>query len=84
MIDGLIDRYINRDIYIQFHLLDVCVSFSVVSNPATIWTRALQAFLSMGFSRQEYWSGFPVPPAGNLSHPGIKPESPTVQADSYH
>ena len=38
--------------------------------------------LSMGFSRQEYWSGLPCPPPGDLPKPGIKPRSPTLQADS--
>ena len=36
----------------------------------------------MGFSRQEYWSGLPSPPPGDLPNPGIKPRSPTLQADS--
>ena len=36
----------------------------------------------MGFSRQEYWSGLPFPSPGNLPSPGIKPRSPTLQADS--
>ena len=39
----------------------------------TSWTVVRQAPLSMGFSRQEYWSGLPFPPAGNLPNPGIKP-----------
>ena len=39
---------------------------------ATPWTIAYQAPLSMGFSRQEHWSGLPCPPPGNLSNPGIK------------
>ena len=43
---------------------------------------AHQAPLSMGFSRQEYWSGLPCPPPGNLPYPGIKPLSPALQADS--
>ena len=38
----------------------------------TLWTLVLQAPLFMGFSRQEYWSGFPCPPPGDLSNPGIK------------
>ena len=38
-------------------------------------TIALQASLSMGFSRQDYWSGLPCPPPGDLLHPGIKPVS---------
>ena len=43
----------------------------------TLWTVALQALLSMGFSRQEYWSGLPCPPPGNLPDPGIEPASLT-------
>ena len=41
-----------------------------------------QAPLPMGFSRQEYWSGLPCPPPGDLLSPGIKPRSPTLQAVS--
>ena len=48
---------------------------------ATPWT-AHQAPLSMGFSRQEYWSGLPFPPPGDLPNPGIKPRSPALQADA--
>ena len=43
----------------------------------TPWTVARQARLSMGFSRQEYWSGLPFPPPGHLPDPGIEPVSPT-------
>ena len=39
------------------------------------WTADLWAPLSMGFSRQEYWSGLPFPPPGDLPNPGIKPKS---------
>ena len=49
---------------------------------ATPWTIAHQAPLSMGVSRQEYWSGLPCPPPGDLPNPGIKPRSPVLQADS--
>ena len=42
---------------------------------ASPWTVALQAPLSIGFSRQEPWSGFPFPPPGDLSNPEIKPMS---------
>ena len=45
---------------------------SHVESFATPWTVACQAPQDMGFSRQEYWSGLPLPPAGNLPHPGIK------------
>ena len=46
--------------------------FSRVCLFATLWTVALQALLSMAFSRQEYWSGLPSPPPGDLADPGIK------------
>ena len=49
---------------------------------ATPWTAALQAPLSMGFSRQEYWSGLPFLSPGDLPDPGIEPRSPALQADS--
>ena len=42
---------------------------------ATLWTVACQAPLSMGFSRQEYWSGLLCPPPGDLPDPGTEPES---------
>ena len=46
------------------------------------WTVALQATLSMGFSRQEYWSVLPFPSSGDLSDSGIEPGSPALWADS--
>ena len=48
----------------------------------TLRPHGLQAPLSMGFSRQEYWTGLPCPPPGDLPNPGIKLRSPTLQADS--
>ena len=48
----------------------------------TLCTVACQAPLSLEFPRQEYWSGLPCPPLGDLPNPGIKPESPAWQADS--
>ena len=45
-----------------------------------IWTAARQAPLSVGFSRQEYWSGLPFPPPGDLPDPGIEPTSPVSPA----
>ena len=44
----------------------------------TPWSAAHQAPLSMGFSRQEHWSGLPCPPPGNLPDPGVELESPTL------
>ena len=48
----------------------------------TPWTVARQVPLSMGFSRQEYWSGFPFPFPGDHPDPGVEPRSPGLQADS--
>ena len=57
-------------------------SCSVVSDSVTPWTVAYQAPPSMGFSRQEYWSGLPFPSPGDLPDPGIEPGSPAFQADA--
>ena len=61
----------------------MCVlSRSVMPVSATPWTVARQAPLSMGFSRQEYWSGLPFSSPGDLPDPGIEPRSPELQVDS--
>ena len=54
--------------------------FSHIQLLATPWTIACQAPLSIGFSRQEYWSGLTCPPPGNLPNKGIKPASLTSPA----
>ena len=51
------------------------ICFSHVQLFATLWTVAPQAPLSLGFSRQEYWSGLPCPPPGDLPDPGVEPAS---------
>ena len=48
----------------------------------TLGTVAFQAPLSMGFTRQEYWSGLPFPSPGDLPNPGIEPRSPALQTDA--
>ena len=55
---------------------------SAVSDSASLCTAARQAPLSMGFLRQEYWSGLLFPPPRDLPDPGIEPTSPALQADS--
>ena len=59
------------------YTLHVCVlsCFSCVWLLTTLWTVAHQPPLSMGFSRQEYWSGLPYPPPGDLPDPEIEPVS---------
>ena len=57
------------------------VNRSVVSDSVTPWTVAQQVPLSMGFSRQEYWSGLPFLSPGDLPDPGIELRSPALQAD---
>ena len=53
-------------------------SFSHVRLFAPLWTVAYQAPLSIGYPRQEYWSGVPSPPLGDRPDPWIKPVSPTL------
>ena len=62
--------------------MHVCEAASVLPDSVSPWTVTHQAPLSMGFSRQKYWSGLPCPSPGDLPNPGIKPRSPSLQADS--
>ena len=64
------------------YTINRCVSHSVRSDFATPWSVAGQAPLSIGFSRQEYWSGLPFPSPWDLPDPGTEHESPVLQADS--
>ena len=61
----------------------VCVAISRVQLFCVPWTVTWQAPLSMGFSRQEHWSGLPFPTPGHLPNPGIQLRSPALQADSW-
>ena len=66
-------------------LLYACMhaqSLSRVQLFVTPWTVAHQAPLSMGFFRQEYWTGLSFPSPGDLPNPGSEPASPALQADS--
>ena len=75
---------------LQIIFFCICLAFSVhacsiVSDSVTPWAVAHQASVSMEFSRQEYWSGLPFPPPGDLPDPGIEPmspASPSLQANS--
>ena len=57
-------------------------SLSHVRLFVTLWTVAYQAPLSMGFSRQKYWSGLPFPSPGDFPDPGVEPGFPTLEADA--
>ena len=67
---------------VHFPLLLLFSLYVMSDSFATPWTTARQAPLSMGSSREEYCSGLPCPPPGDLPDPGIKPTSPAWQMDS--
>ena len=75
---------INHTLLIILVCVCVCVCKLLSRSQffVTPWVITCQAPLSMGFSRQEHWSGFPFPSPGDLPNPRIKPGSPTLQADS--
>ena len=68
----------------QKHYEHLCGGLVTKSSPTLVtpWTVACQAPLSMGFSRQEYWTELPFPSPEDLPDPGIKPASPALQVDS--
>ena len=80
--------FANQELCFKSTLFKTPIRYSVTQSLsrvrlfATPWTAAFQAPLPMEFSRQEYWSGLPCPPPRDLPNPGIKPRSPTLQADS--
>ena len=87
ILQARLQQYVNRE------LSDVQAGFSKGRGSevkslsrvwlfATPWTVAYQASPSLGFSRQESWSGLPFPSPGDLHNPGIKPGSPVLQADA--
>ena len=69
-------------LYIIQHVTCMLSCFSHVQVFATLWIVVHQAPLSVVFSQQEYWSGLPRPPPGDLLNPRIEPRSPTLQSDS--
>ena len=89
MLFKLVFRRLQWDELIVYDILDYIScgalkvkSLSRVRLSATPWTVAYQASPSMGFSRQEYWSGLLFPSPGDLPNPGVEPRSPAWQEDS--
>ena len=79
---GTFPKWLNQDtetLYKPESESEVAQSCPTLCNP---WTVAHQAPRSMGFSRQEYWSGVPLPSPGDLPHRGIELGSPALQADA--
>ena len=72
--------------HIRGYIFKVVTTVSEVAQPCPTlcdpWTAPYYTPLSMGFSRQEYWSGVPFPSPEDLPDPGIEPRSPAVQADT--
>ena len=66
------------EVIFSFHKFMILIVLIHVQLFVTLWTVAHQAPLSTGFSRQEYWSGLPFPPPGDLPDPGIKAVSPAL------
>ena len=92
-----LDEFISNDHYIYcIEYIVVYILYSILYSMkwsevkslsrvrlfVTPWTVAHQALLSMGFSRQEYWSGLPFPSPGDLPNPVIEPRSSVLQADA--
>ena len=63
-------------------VLFLCCAWSHLTLCDSIYCNPSGSSCPWGFSRQEYWSGLPCPPPGDLPNPGIKPRSPTLQVDS--
>ena len=71
----ILERVYKRKVRVRMLVAQSCLTF------VTPWTVAYQAPLSMGFPRQEYWSGLPFPSPGDLPDPGTEPRS-ALRADS--
>ena len=89
---NIIDSLISLSFLVVEKFLCLCKILSSSSSRSEVaklgptlvtpWTVACQAPLSVGFSRQEYWTGLPFPFPGDLPNLGIEPRSPALQADS--
>ena len=87
-VNGILEMHVKSSFFINMIIwaYKVKVKVSVAQLCPTLcdpWTVALQAPLSMGFSRQECWSGLPLSSPGDIPDPGVEPGSPELQADSF-
>ena len=73
-----VNKYTKKKVRVFLLNLDGGLVTKSCPTLATPWTVALQAPLSMGFPRQECWSGLPFPSPGDLPDPGIEPRSPAL------
>ena len=76
--DHLLSPALRAFLFLPF--VRCVLSRSVMSAPRGFMDLARQGSLSMGFSREEHWSGLPLPTPGDLSNPGVKPGLPALQA----
>ena len=81
-VDSLMLRHLGSPFTLESKVKVVTGHSSLALLFVISWTVARQTPLSMGFSRQEYWSGLPFPSPEDLPDPGIKPGFPALQADS--
>ena len=73
--DNKVVAFMSQNVLSHFIPIWFCVTLRAV---------ACQAPLSMGFSRQEYWSGLPCPPPGAFPNPGIEPVSPALEGRFFY
>ena len=84
------DGWVDKNVMCVCVCVHMCITYActlcLVTQSCPIFVTpqivACKAPLSIEFSRQEYWSGFPCPPPGHLPNPGVKPRSPVLCADS--
>ena len=74
--------FVYSDLRSRYSLHCAVLSCSVVLDPVTPWTAPARLLCPWAFSRQEYWSGLPCPPPGDLTSPRIGPRSPVLQPGS--
>ena len=75
---AMCDAELRTHVYTHMHMCVPCLMLTYAQFIVTPWIAAHQAPLTLGFPRQEYWSGWPFLSSGDLPNPRIKPVSPTL------